>query len=962
MARIGLPGERVPMRAKSSLQPGVAVPFRFALAVALAIAPASHAQEADDATGRVRAREQMYGSPPAEAQVIQLQEAAKEAAKWGIGQQPLRNAATLQTAGAGPAGSWINLGPWSGTQLSPLIQTASDSGRMRRIVPHPTDPNILYAATAGGGVWKTFDAQSAITSSAGAHWTSITSGIGSQSVGAFALDPNSPDTLFLGLGDPFDVQTPGFYTSLDGGATWLGPATLTGSGGHLATSVREIVVDPSGTGAVLVATNEGLFRQIEGGPWTYKDLGGASDCWSVAWVGASRWLATCSSSVFLSTDNGVSFVASNTNLPTSLLGRMTLAAARSDSGNPAGAYVYLLAANAGGSDQLDVFLSQNGGGAWASLGMDAAGTGRGTGGFCGASGPCTQPINWTQDQPDLDVIHDQAWYNQAILVDPRDHNKVFVGGNLAMVRSDDAGASWRVLTDWLPNSPLCSSCSALPYVHADWHTMAVSLSPKELPRYCGVTPNRTATTVPAGTPCFYAGTDGGIFRSSDAFTALPDNTSTATAPHFEGRLGRGLVTHLAYSIATDLHDSTNTTMIGGLQDNGTRLRVAAAPTVFNQVIGADGFAVGIGISHSNAAPAGCVGRWGSLLLGTIYGVVYRSVDCGSSFAPAMTGICKPQTQILNPTGGCNVDYGSNFFMKLTSDQADAGGQSFITVINNSACDPAATSCTPAFGTNTVYVTHDGAGATGWTKANGTIALYGGGTAGNFSRQLISVSANPKAAGQWAVSDYSSAYFTQDSGAHWTQTASLPGAVSGVAFENAAMPNPALWAATKSGKHVYRSVGGASWTAMSGDLPEVRANVVAVDPDDPQVVYLGTEIGLYRSVNGGANWTRHGGSSLPLVSVTEINVALDSSALRISTFGRGFWELYPNANAPAGVFGNGDFDHDQVIDAFDIVREAILLGTTAADADYDPVGNLIGATNAIDGADFTALVAKMGSRP
>ncbi len=63
-----------------------------------------------------------------------------------------------------------------------------------------------------------------------------------------------------------------------------------------------------------------------------------------------------------------------------------------------------------------------------------------------------------------------------------------------------------------------------------------------------------------------------------------------------------------------------------------------------------------------------------------------------------------------------------------------------------------------------------------------------------------------------------------------------------------------------------------------------------------------------------------------------------------------------------MFGNGDFDHDQVIDAFDIVREAILLGTTAADSDYDPVGNLTGATNAIDGADFTALVAKIGSRP
>ena len=74
------------------------------------------------------------------------------------------------------------------------------------------------------------------------------------------------------------------------------------------------------------------------------------------------------------------------------------------------------------------------------------------------------------------------------------------------------------------------------------------------------------------------------------------------------------------------------------------------------------FAVGIGISNSGTADASCKGKWGSLLLGTIYGVIYNSIDCGKSFAPAMTGICKPQSQIFNPTGGCNVDYGSNFFM------------------------------------------------------------------------------------------------------------------------------------------------------------------------------------------------------------------------------------------------------------------------------------------------------------
>ncbi|MGZ6142286.1 MAG: hypothetical protein ACXWLM_03055 [Myxococcales bacterium] len=898
---------------------------RLALVLLLAIAPALHAQETeslrDDPAGRLRARLLMQGEPTPEQQLHVLNEAAAEAAKWGIGQH--------RTAAAVSAAAWVNVGPASGTQVSPTTQAAADTGRIRKIVPHPTDANILYVATAGGGVWKSFDAQSAITLSSGPHWASITSGLLSQSVGAFALDPNSPDTLFLGLGDPFDVHTPGFYTSLDGGITWQGPVGLTNpDNGQVATSVRDIVVDPSGTGAVVVATNQGVFRQLEGGAWSHPDLGGATSCWSVAWVGPSRWLASCYGQVFLSTDNGVSF-PTRPSLPTADVGRMTLASAYSDRADPAHAFVYLLAATAGGGAQSDIFLSTSGGATWGTLNANSAS-------ICIAPGQPGCPVNATQDQPDLDVMHDQAWSNQAIVVDPTNHSRVFAGGNLAMIRSNDAGASWYVLTDWLPASPLCSLCRYLPYVHADWHAMAIGTA--------------------GATKFFYAGTDGGIFRSADAFTKNPTNANDGSAPVFEGKLGRGLVTHLAYSIATDIHDSTNPTLIGGLQDNGTRLRTAATPTTFNPVIGADGFGVGIGKFTSNSMPAGCTsGKWGSLLLGSIYGVVYRSTDCGGSFAPAMNGICKPQPQILNPGGGCAAEYDSNFYMKLASDQADSTGLTFLTVINNSACDPNQSQCAISAGTNTVYATHDGAGAsTGWVNANGDV--------GNFPAQLTSVSTNPKAAGQWAVTDVDGyAYVTGNSGAHWVKSAWLPGPRY-VTFEVAG--TGALWAATGGGEHVFRSAnGGASWVAKNGTgLPDVPANVIAVDPNSTSTIYLGTEIGLYRSTDAGQTWARYGGSSLPLVSVTEINVALDSSAIRISTFGRGFWELYSNASAPAGVLGNGDLDHNQILDAFDAVREATMLFTSPADAVYDPVGNVTGTTNYIDSSDFSNIVARMGGRP
>jgi hypothetical protein len=119
--------------------------------------------------------------------------------------------------------------------------------------------------------------------------------------------------------------------------------------------------------------------------------------------------------------------------------------------------------------------------------------------------------------------------------------------------------------------------------------------------------------------------------------------------------------------------------------------------------------------------------------------------------------------------------------------------------------------------------------------------------------------------------------------------------------------------------------------------------------------------LYRSTNAGANWSRYG-TGLPLVSVTDLSIALDSSAIRASTFGRGFWELFPSTAAPVGVYGTGDFDHNQQIDGFDLVALSLVLGLTSADAGYTATGNLVGSTNAIDDSDLQALIAKLGARP
>jgi hypothetical protein len=97
-----------------------------------------------------------------------------------------------------------------------------------------------------------------------------------------------------------------------------------------------------------------------------------------------------------------------------------------------------------------------------------------------------------------------------------------------------------------------------------------------------------------------------------------------------------------------------------------------------------------------------------------------------------------------------------------------------------------------------------------------------------------------------------------------------------------------------------------------------------------------------------------------VSVTDIAINADGSAIRVSTFGRGFWEIYPNNGAPLGVAGTGDVDHNGVIDGFDLVREAAILLADRTSSDFDAMGDTVGTNNLIDGNDFSDIVAhKLG---
>jgi hypothetical protein len=85
-------------------------------------------------------------------------------------------------------------------------------------------------------------------------------------------------------------------------------------------------------------------------------------------------------------------------------------------------------------------------------------------------------------------------------------------------------------------------------------------------------------------------------------------------------------------------------------------------------------------------------------------------------------------------------------------------------------------------------------------------------------------------------------------------------------------------------------GGAApvWTASSNGIPSIPINAFAIDPLNSNNLYAGTDIGVYFSNDGGANWSPFG-AGLPRVAVFDLQIQPTSRLLRAATHGRGVWE-------------------------------------------------------------------------
>ncbi|MGD0213847.1 MAG: hypothetical protein ABSB87_11495 [Terriglobales bacterium] len=311
---------------------------------------------------------------------------------------------------------WRLIGPFRG-------------GRAVAVAGVPGDSTTFYFGAVNGGIWKTTDA--------GVTWTPIFDGQPVGSIGALAVAPSDPKTIYAGTGES-DIREDfssgnGVYKSTDGGATW----------NHLGLEdtrqISRIVIDPQNPGIVYVGAlghayapnpQRGVYKSVDGGAhWArVLDLGpdiGASDlaiCSSAPqllfagawhthrppWTGYPT-MDGPGGGLYRSTDAGNTWVRlAGNGLPESDWGRVGVDVA------PDGKRVYaLIEAKTDAARKSGLYRSDDGGNTWALANADPRLTSR-------------------------------AWYFNRITIDPRNPDVIYMP-NVALYRSEDGGKTISVV-------------------------------------------------------------------------------------------------------------------------------------------------------------------------------------------------------------------------------------------------------------------------------------------------------------------------------------------------------------------------------------------------------------------------------------------------------------------------------------------------------------------------------------
>jgi photosystem II stability/assembly factor-like uncharacterized protein len=371
------------------------------------------------------------------------------------------------------------------------------------------------------------------------------------------------------------------------------------------------------------------------------------------------------------------------------------------------------------------------------------------------------------------------------------------------------------------------------YNHADQHALAFH------PGYNGTT-NQT----------LYIGSDGGVFRTSNALNQTAQGSVLNLCNDVNSKvsyagLNHGFAATQFYAGAVFPDDAT---YFGGTQDNGTPLGAdSLGPNKWVTVLGGDGGFVAVDPTHPNVLYAENTGL-----------SIQKSIDGGNTFANAVTGITDFNFLFIAP-----------FIMDSTNPQRLWAGGTYLWVTNNAAAL--------------------------WSRASAKIA-------GSRQASISAIAASPADSNHMLVGtdegviQRNSAALSATGSTRWPFAKPRVGYVSSLAFDPTNTSVAYATYATFGGTHVWKTTdGGATWTGIDGSgagaLPNIPAESIVIDPANPTNLYLGTDMGVFVSTDGGQSWAIEL-TGFPDVVADQLVMFANGSTRSVYAFthGRGVWRV------------------------------------------------------------------------